>query len=67
METIIVISFYIIIVIFLLYPLFLRKMWRIDKIDENSVKKLKKILFIWLGLVVIAIVLLGIIVCFSDF
>ena len=43
METITVILFYIIIVIFLLYPLFLKKMWKIDKVDEKSFKKLKKI------------------------
>lgn len=37
-------------------------MWKIDKVDEKSFKKLKKILFVWLGLVAIDIVLLGIII-----
>ncbi len=37
-------------------------MWNADKIDEKSIKKLKKILYVWLGLVAIAFVLLWIIV-----
>ena len=49
-------------VIFLIYPLFLKKMWSVDKLDEKSIKKLKKILYIWLGLVAIAFVLLGVFV-----
>ena len=37
-------------------------MWSVDKLDEKSIKKLKKILYIWLGLVAIAFVLLGVFV-----
>lgn len=59
---IIVILLYFDMVIFLIYPLFLKKMWNADKLDEKSIKKLKKILYVWLGLVAIAVVLLGIIV-----
>lgn len=62
MEKIIVIFLYFDMVIFLIYPLFLQKMWNADKIDEKSIKKLKKILYVWLGLVAIAFVLLWIIV-----
>ena len=62
MEKIIVIFLYFDMVIFLIYPLFLKKMWSVDKLDEKSIKKLKRILYIWLGLVAIAFVLLGVFV-----
>lgn len=61
-ELISVILLYVILIIFLIYPLFLKKMWNVDEINDDSIKKLKKILSRWIGLAIIAIVLLEIIV-----
>lgn len=67
MVKILVVLFYVVMAIFVGYPLFLGKMWNVKELDEMAYKKLKTILFIWIGILFVLLLLLGIIIGIDVF